>query len=390
MNNINNTTKGNTQNVATSTEKGAPCLSTRQLLEKIPNYPCLYRHSVNNTYYAIKKHGGKRKEHSLDTTDRKSAERRLKDWIANLDKVDAQAEKTTLEQLLEKFIKGRLGKSKKTTDTERSIIKNFKATWGNGLGIQVSRVQPSMLNEWLAKQETRLKDSSYNRYALFLKQLFDLAYNDKMIPESPFSRVDKPWKRVEDVKRIVPTDEQFRAIVDNIRAEKRNVKAEESANFVEFLGLAGLGQAEARSLTWGDIDWIKEKISVRRRKTGALFYPPIYPQLKPFLQNLLAKETAKAAPQQTALPPNTPLFTISDARKSLTNACNRLGFPNFTQRSIRAYLIRKLWQKQVDIKLISKWQGHKDGGKLILNTYTEVFGTDDADYEKAQLAKIIL
>jgi hypothetical protein len=31
---------------------------------------------------------------------------------------------------------------------------------------------------------------------------------------------------------------------------------------------------------------------------------------------------------------------------------------------------------------------HQDGGKLILDTYTEVFGASDADYEKAQLAKI--
>src|SRR5437868_8081573 len=55
--------------------------STRQLLEK-SNIPCLYRHSLNSTYYGIKKIGGKRKEHSLGTDDRKIAERRLKDWLA--------------------------------------------------------------------------------------------------------------------------------------------------------------------------------------------------------------------------------------------------------------------------------------------------------------------
>ena len=30
-----------------------------------------------------------------------------------------------------------------------------------------------------------------------------------------------------------------------------------------------------------------------------------------------------------------------------------------------------------------------DGGKLVLDTYTEVFSTDDAEYEKAQLQKIV-
>jgi len=45
---------------------------TRQLLGKIPNFPGLYRHALNDNYYAIKKVAGKRKEHSLETTDREN------------------------------------------------------------------------------------------------------------------------------------------------------------------------------------------------------------------------------------------------------------------------------------------------------------------------------
>jgi hypothetical protein len=48
----------------------------------------------------------------------------------------------------------------------------------------------------------------------------------------------------------------------------------------------------------------------------------------------------------------------------------------------------RLWKSGVDKKLIAKWQGHQDGGELILNTYTEVFGSDDAEYERLQLAKL--
>ncbi len=51
--------------------------STRQLLEKIQNFPCLYRHTLNEAYYGIKKISSKRKEHSLQTTGRKIAERKL-------------------------------------------------------------------------------------------------------------------------------------------------------------------------------------------------------------------------------------------------------------------------------------------------------------------------
>jgi len=49
---------------------------------KIPNHPGLNRHGISKIYYAIKKTGGKRKEHSLDTADFKVAERRFEEWVA--------------------------------------------------------------------------------------------------------------------------------------------------------------------------------------------------------------------------------------------------------------------------------------------------------------------
>ena len=58
------------------------------------------------------------------------------------------------------------------------------------------------------------------------------------------------------------------------------------------------------------------------------------------------------------------------------------------ERTFGQALIRRLWQSGVDYKLIAKWQGHRDGGKLILGTYTEVFGNNDNAYEELQLAKI--
>jgi integrase len=357
-----------------------PRRSTRQLLEKIPNYPGFYRHAINKTYYGIKKIAGKRKEHSLETNDRKIAERRLKEWIGGLDKIDSELEKTTLVELIDKFVKTRQGKAAKTKATEQWIIKKIKAEWEHGLDIRVSRVRPSMLDEWLAKQ-AGLRNSSYDRITLFLRQLFQLAMNDRMIAESPFARVQRGWKRPEKPLRRVPTDEQFKAIVNSVRSERHNASAEQSADFIEFMGLAGLGQAEASSLTWGDVHWDKQALAVRRRKTKVLFFPPIYPDLKPFLQKLLGRYPTP--PDQ-----HTPIFNVKDARKALTNACTRLCYPHFSQRSIRAFLIRKLWQARVDVKLIAKWQGHTDGGKLILSTYTEVFSSNDEAYISAELSKL--
>jgi hypothetical protein len=135
-----------TNHVESPTE--APAKSNRQLLAKISNVPNLYRHSVNGTYYGIKKLGNKPKQRSLKTTDRKIAERKLAEWIKNLGKLDPEVENTTLGQLIEKFQAASVGKADGATDA--SIIKRLVETWKHGLDIRVRNIKPSHLDEWLA------------------------------------------------------------------------------------------------------------------------------------------------------------------------------------------------------------------------------------------------
>lgn len=113
-------------------------------------------------------------------------------------------------------------------------------------------------------------------------------------------------------------------------------------------------------------------MSVRRRKTNTLFYVPIYPE-KPLLERL--RKEAGAVPRSSRI------FANKDAKKALKSACEGLEFANFSQRSIRRCLIRQLWRSGVDKKLIAKWQGHQDGGQLIMDNYTEVFSDDDSQTE---------
>ena len=347
---------------------------------KVPNIPGLYRHAISGRYYGVKKIRGRRKERSLNTTDRKIAERRHREWISNLQRVDREAERTTLRELLGRFVAVNQGRSVKTQKTNQSIIRKIMKTWPGSIDAEVRQIRPSHLDEWLALHEPRLKNTTYNRYAGLVKQLFEIAVKDRIIAESPFEQVTTRWKKPQTPVRRVPTLQEFQAIVDEIRVQRYTRYAAATADFVEFLGLAGVGQAEAASLTWRDVDWDNERISFRRHKTDALFYVPIYPQLMPLMKRL--KKTAESEHR------NAPVFQIHDAKKALKTACERLAYHNFSQRNIRQCLIRRLWQARVDPKLIAKWQGHQDGGQLIIDTYTEVFGGDDAEYERQQLAKL--
>jgi integrase len=122
-----------------------------------------------------------------------------------------------------------------------------------------------------------------------------------------------------------------------------------------------LGQAEAGSLTRADVDLQVGRITTYRHKTSTGFVIPIFPQVRPLLEKLCEGKSSVDR-----------IFKISDAKKALAGACRRLQFPPFSQRSLRRIFITRAIERGVDVKVIAEWQGHKDGGKLILDTYSHV------------------
>ena len=94
----------------------------------------------------------------------------------------------------------------------------------------------------------------------------------------------------------------------SIRSQRFTDHAPESADFVDFLGRAGLGQAEGASLRFSDINWARRRLTVRRHKTGALFFVPIYARLEPLLERRRREMRGRSENQL--------LFTIKDAKRS--------------------------------------------------------------------------
>jgi integrase len=317
---------------------------------------CLYRYS-NGVYYARIKHQGKEIKRSLCTTDRKSAERNLAEFKRQECQIDRSQGKVTLANLCERYSKGIQNLKPKTVDQKRFVAGRIKDNWPTGSRVQVVKIKPSECDEWLARFE--LGASSRNAHIQCLKEVFALALRDKIIPDSPASHL-KYTKRGKPI-RLTPTFDQFKAIVAHVRAQVFNADAQDSADFLEFLGLAGLGQAEASSLLRRDVDLEAGQIITFRHKTSTGFVVPIFPQLRPLLERLCTGKSHRDH-----------IFKIADAKHALANACRRLGYPPFSQRSLRRMFITRAIQKSVDVKVIAEWQGHKDGGKLILDTYSHV------------------
>ncbi len=322
---------------------------------------CLYKLASTGGFYARVWVRGKEIRRSLKTTDWQLAKRRLRDLRKDLEKLDSEVAHVTLKAYLETFLASSQNKSKSTRQKFEAIAKRMHDEWPGGTGQKLRDVKPSDVLRWLKLQRGRYASSSYNDFVQFIRRFFEAAVKDRIIIESPAADVVQAKR--ETPIRDTPTWEQFRAIVTDMRAQKRNADAQASADCCEFMGLAGIGNAEMAALSWDDIDLARGRIRVYRKKTDTGFMIPIYPQVRPLLERLHGDGQKKAGEK---------VFTVTDIRKALAGACERLGYPHFTQRALRRCFITRAVELGIDFKTIAGMQGHRDGGVLIAKTYSHL------------------
>lgn len=269
--------------------------------------PCLYRYESSSVYFAHVRSGGKLHRKSLETTNSAIARRRLADFRRTLERTDAASGNKSFATVLDEYSATLIG-AKGTVEDKNVIIDKIKATLFGAATLPLRELKPTQIKAWLARHYGHKSASYYNSALMLVRDALENAVRDRVIAENP-ARELKYRKRKTPI-RSTPTFEQFKQIVAEVRAQKFNQIAEQSGDFIEFLGLAGLGTAEAASLTPADVDFHAGHIIAYRHKTSAGFTVPIFPQLRPLLEKLCKGKAHSAR-----------LFQINEARKALTNAC---------------------------------------------------------------------
>jgi integrase len=264
----------------------------------------------------------------------------------------------TLAALCERYRKTYQHQKKETVAQKDRALNRILGDWPTGRFTPIGKIRPSDCDLWLARYDFGIP--SRNGHLWLLRDVFAMAVRDKALSASPAEHL-KAQRRLDPVRRT-PTFEQFGAIIDSVRSQKFNGhNAEDSADFLEAQGLLGLGQAELSALTREDVDFEREQISVLRRKTSKRFVIPIYADARPLLEKVCKGKRH-----------NQKIFAIANAKKALAAACDRLGIPRFSQRSFRRMFVTHAIECGIDPKVIAEWQGHSDGGVLILKTYSHV------------------
>ncbi len=334
---------------------------------------CLYRNDSSGSYYAWVKKSGKQIRRSLKTSDRKLANRRLRELRQKLTGLDFSKGKSklTFKDLSKKWLKNTVvGLKESSVRRRKTSVKKLKEYFGN---VEVRKITRLMCDQWAQRRSPGIAASTYNNERETLIGILSYAKREGVILENP-AEVTKR-RKLGKPEIVIPSKEQFQKLLATLRS--LDVRYHMAADLIELLAYSGMRKGEANAIRWSDINLRKGSFTVtggeigtKNRETRVV---PLFPALKNFLSGL----------GDHLEQPDSIVVPLKDANNALTTACRIADLPHFNHHTMRHYFVSNAIEKGVDFKTIAAWIGHKDGGLLVAKTYGHL--RDTHSYEMAKL-----
>lgn len=324
----------------------------------------LVRHKAGTIYLSAKVRGKKIRK-SLKTSDLRTAKRRRDERLTTLraaaaavedgatgirtiaDAIDAVADRVLSQPHLEET----------TLKYYRSIFRVLRETLPIAYHARTWTRQEAVL--WWKRIATQYAATRANNTLSMAKRMGTIMKESGIRADDPTEEL-KRMKIVEKEFNVASTDEVY-AIGESVRSMKK-AHSEESADFIEFLAFAGCRHGQAKGLYWHHIeqDWVIFPGGVEGTKGAKKRELPISRHLRKVLERM-----EKRNPKREGK-----LFKIGTPRDALNNATERLGIPHLRIHDLRHTFATYAIEQGVDIPTIARWLGHKDGGALLMRTYS--------------------
>lgn len=318
---------------------------------------CLYRNE-HGTYFALLKVRGKQIKRSLKTEDAALARRRLAELRTKAHGLSGEERGMTFDHLAERWLALKKSDLRASSwDRLGAVIRVLKPFFG---GLPVRSVGQTQIEAWKLKRGAAVGPRSFNYEREVLRRLFEYARTSlRIILENPAQEIKK--RKVGKAQLVIPTQGQFRTLLDTLRAETRAVEA---ADFVEFLAYSGLRRGEATQVIWRDVKFDADSLLVTGGEQGTKNHEvrtiPLFPPLRRLLARLAVENEANA---------NERIFNFASVKKALGTACVKANLPHFGHHAMRHFFCSNAIEAGCDFKVIAGWLGHKDGGVLAAMTY---------------------
>lgn len=210
---------------------------------------------------------------------------------------------------------------------------------------------------------------------LAIRQIFDMALDDDIINKSPCRNIELPRHAKEEI-RIFTQEER------SIIKECKGAKAIEKA-YLHILYGTGVRPAEAQALTWNDIDFENNTITINKAlqftasRLASVGLPKTNKSIRtlpvlPFVMGsiLALKNEGIHSPTSTLFgAENGKLRTRSAYRHLFDMAIKKIGLKDITPYMFRHNFCSMCFFNGVDIKTCQFLMGHSDT-KMVLQVYS--------------------
>jgi len=323
--------------------------------------PNLYRDAAGR-YYLLVKRGGKQFRRSLKTTDAALAKRRLREFQNQTGRLNTDGTNSSIRfnELAERWLAAKRPDLKASSAGRRATALKALGPYFNGRLVRA--IGAKEVETWKINRGPSISPRTWNIEVETLKQIFVYARDTlRIVLNNPVEKLKRKKERKAGI--VIPSKEQFRALVDELRSGHRSTG--EAADLVEFLAYSGCRIGEVRSLRWQDINQELGTVLITGGELGTKNHEArVIPLFAPVARLVQSMRTGKRFDSG-----DKPVFQIKNATLQIAGACKRIGLPRFGHHTMRHFFCSNAIEAGCDFKVIAEWLGHKDGGVLVAMTY---------------------
>jgi integrase len=258
------------------------------------------------------------------------------------------------------------------------IVQAIFRSWPELKAAQPKDISKTDCESWARRFSDQYSAHRYNNAVDCLRKIFDVAVEQGALYRNPAGTLSKRTPQRKHLE--LPSADQFAAIVESIR-NASGWCSDSCADLIEFLAYSGCRINEARNVRWEDVKadgiWIHGGETGTKNKERRFL--PLNPKLKALIQDLKDNPRYRRAERDDCY-----LLAVRECQKALDAACKRLNVKRITHHDLRHLFATRAIESGVDVPTVARWLGHKDGGALLMKTYSHLLQA----HSQAMAAKV--
>lgn len=297
--------------------------------------------------------GSKQKMKTIGKTDKRTAQKALIKFEADLAKQDFEILERTqvcLNEFTEEYLTfAETGKANSTFTREKQILKLFSEHFGD---VYLTNLTVKEIEEYRLMRTALVSPETVNLEFRHLKAIFNRALSFGYIARNPFAKI-KPYRVPEsDLPRFLELEE--------IEVVRSHFKGSQFESLVDFYLLTGARLREPLSLSWEDVDLNRNFLRIKSIHTKSKKHRLISfkddQQLEDLLKNLPKRNDDLLFGPRDGKTQWTPWWVSRKISLELT----KIGFSWASCHTFRHTFISHLVMQGVPLLTVKELVGHSD------------------------------